>query len=94
MTGKEEMLDTETWRAIKRKSQHLREQNRVNAQEILARYPAIQVSSNNNGVHLIVKHGDRVVDFWPSTGKWIDRAQRGVHMRGIFRLLKHLGIAP
>jgi hypothetical protein len=29
--------------------------------------------SSNNGLHLIVEGCYGYIDFWPSTGKWIDR---------------------
>jgi len=37
----------------------------------------------NGGIHLKVKG----VDFWPSTGKWIDGKKHG---RGVFNLIKRI----
>lgn len=46
------------------------------------------VDIKNNGVHLIVSHNNKVVDFWPSTGKFIVR--NGKTGRGVKRLIKEL----
>ena len=50
----------------------------------------IPFTSHNNGVHLVV---DSCFDFWPSTGKWIER-ETGKKGRGVFNLLKHFKEAP
>ena len=47
-------------------------------------------TSNNNGVHLIVEGRGCLIDFWPSTGKWINRPS-GIPRRGVFRLLGFIG---
>ena len=49
------------------------------------------VNIRNNGVHLIVKHNDKIVDFWPSTGKFIVR--NGCTSRGVKNLIKELNKA-
>lgn len=42
----------------------------------------IPFESKNGGIHLIVTVGTVVIDFWPSTGLWMERGinkkQRGV----------------
>ena len=43
--------------------------------------------SKNNGAHLIVKSINGFIDFYPSTGLFIDR-QTKKKSRGVFRLLK------
>lgn len=47
----------------------------------------------NWGNHLAVVHpaGNTIIDFWPSTGKWITRGT-GRHGRGIRNLLRYMGI--
>ena len=50
----------------------------------------VYFESRNNEVHLIVRHNDFVVDFWPSTGKFIFRNAQ-INGRGVFNLLKYLG---
>ena len=47
--------------------------------------------SKNGGAHLIIPFEDTFIDFWPSTGKYINRSG-GRPGRGIFNLLKVLGI--
>ena len=39
---------------------------------------------HNDGAHLVV---EQRWDFWPGTGKWIDR-QGGKYRRGVFTLLR------
>lgn len=50
----------------------------------------INFVEKNQGKHLIVKHGQLTVDFWPSTGLYIPRhtKKRGY---GVFNLLKLIG---
>ena len=74
------------WRAAK---QQKKRENLASSTDILTQR-GIRFESKNGGVHLIVYAGERVVDFWPSTGKWIVRGGRTG--RGVFKLLKH--IAP
>lgn len=52
----------------------------------------VQFESKNGGAHLIVKHGGLTVDFWPGTGKYIPRKPGAKHGRGVFNLLKLLGV--
>ena len=51
----------------------------------------IPFDSKNNGIHLVLKPDGKtpLVDFWPSTGKYIFRNTRKKG-RGIFNLLKEL----
>ena len=52
----------------------------------------VDFESKNGGAHLIVRKMIYVIDFWPSTGIWIDRATK-VKKRGVFPLLKYIGTA-
>lgn len=54
----------------------------------------IDFETKNNGAHLIVRHAGKTIDFWPSTGKYIPRAPGSKHGRGVFNMLKMLGIDP
>lgn len=49
----------------------------------------IKYTTFNGGAHLVIRHGDDQVNFWPSTGNWNVIGQRGSH-RGVFELLKFL----
>lgn len=90
----DEMDDTDVWRVMKKTSQLRRAENRENGQGILTEYDVAFEVAGDMASHLIVRHNGKTVDYWPGTGKWIDRAQRGRHERGVFRLLRHLGITP
>lgn len=67
-----------------------RAMNRDNSAEILER-AGVTFGKRNGGAHLIVMHEGKTVDFWPGTGKWLDRDGPGG--RGVFKLLKHLGVS-
>jgi hypothetical protein len=84
------------FRAMKDEGQQRRRDNRDDSAELL-RERGIVFEARNNGAHLMVTHAGKTVDFWPGTGKWIDRvappnrpAPKG---RGVFKLLKHLGVS-
>lgn len=80
------------FRDLRAVQQQQRGTNRERGAEILL---AIGVSfeSKNFGAHLVVSHAGQTVDYWPGTGKYIfrNRTRKG---RGIFRLLRALGIEP
>ena len=60
----------------------------------MLRYLGVQFEAKNDGAHLIVRHEGQTVDFWPGTGKFIPRKPGSRHGRGVFNLLKYLGIDP
>ncbi len=76
--------------AMHKESQERREFNRQSSAQILEHH-RVQYAVRNGGAHLIVNHGDTTVDFWPGTGKWIAR-DFDVNGRGVFPLLKYLGV--
>lgn len=63
-----------------------KESNKVLSPEILQEND-IEFESKNDGIHLIVKHNNHVVDFWPTTGKFIFR-DMPIEGRGVFNLIK------
>jgi hypothetical protein len=67
--------------------QQKKRENLSSSTKILAERD-IEFESKNFGVHLIVKGNGLVIDFWPSTGKYIVRGGRTG--RGVFNLLKLL----
>ena len=73
------------WRAMK---QQKKRDNMALSTDIL-RQRDVLFESKNGGVHLIVHGAFTVIDFWPSTGKWIVRGGRSG--RGVFKLLRLLG---
>jgi hypothetical protein len=56
----------------------------------LLRARQVPFTIHNNGYHLIIKAGEKVIDFYPTTGLYRDRAESQSH-RGVFNPLKHLG---
>lgn len=77
------------FRALREHNQAQRAQNRESSAEILKR-AGVAFVSRNRGAHLIVKHNGIRVDFWPGTGKWSSAGGRT--SRGVFELLKYLGV--
>lgn len=55
--------------AMKAVQQYQRSQNREAAPAKL-NAAGIDFQSSNGGAHIIIKHGDAVIDFWPGTDKW------------------------
>lgn len=47
----------------------------------------IPFESKNLGIHLIISCNAVVIDFWPSTGLWMERGT-GKKMRGVRNLIK------
>ncbi len=72
----------EAFAGLRELSQIKRESNRTNSRKLLAD-AGVSFTAHNDGAHLIV---ERRWDFWPGTGKWIDR-RGGKYRRGVFPLL-------
>ena len=79
----------DSFAALKEHSQHKRASNRESSAHILRRNH-IYFESKNGGAHLIVKAGDRIVDFWTGTWKYIVR--KGCTGRGVYNLIRELGV--
>ena len=73
---------------LREESRKNRERNKMQSTAILLRNK-IDFTIHNNGVHLVVTHNGRTVDFWPSTGKFIFR-NTNYKGRGVFNLIKKL----
>lgn len=73
----------------KQRSQDKRASNRENSARLLHQ-AGVRFDMKNDGAHLIVR-SNPIVDFWPGTGKYI---QRGTNKqgRGVFNLLKLIGV--
>lgn len=69
------MSEEQDWAQHRIASQVKRGHNRASSAKILTE-KGIPFESKSQGVHLIVDGGDRVIDFWPGTGKWIPRGDR------------------
>lgn len=88
----EEASDAEVWREMKARSKDRRAANRETSADLL-RSKGVAFKERNHGAHLLVEHGGKEVDFWPGTGKWMDRRDRKIKNRGVFRLLNYLGVS-
>jgi hypothetical protein len=78
----------EVFRDMTQHSKDKRAHNRMTSREwLVAR--KIPFESSNNGAHLIVEGPTGKIDFWPGTGKWIDRSD-GKAKRGVRKLVKHI----
>jgi hypothetical protein len=82
------------FRAWKQAKVEKRASNRLGGAALLTKH-GIAFDTRNDGAHLLVRHEGRTIDFWPGTGRWIDRAHpfSCINGRGVFRLLKHMGVA-
>lgn len=69
-------------------SKERRAKNRVSSAEILKSHN-IEFESKNGGAHLVIRLPDRVIDFWPGTGTFIDR-KHNRNDRGVFSLIKKI----
>lgn len=90
--GDDEVDIGDVYRAMRKHSQEKKRSNGESTRALLELYPEIEVRELNAGMHLVLRYNGRTIDFWPTTGKWIDRHHAGAHQRGVFRLLKSLGL--
>ena len=79
-------------RAIRDAGRERRASHRQTTPELL-RERGIAFESKNGGAHLIVRHAALVADLWPGTGKYMVRST-GRYKRGVFNLLRDLGVKP
>lgn len=81
----------EIYKAMKDHSKEKKSNNLEQSTKLLNEH-MIDYESKNNGIHLIVTAFDsEIIDFWPTTGKWIPRGkapQRGV--KNLIRYIKRL----
>lgn len=79
----------EIYSAMREAGREKRASNRDTSPAILARH-GVAFETKNDGAHLIVRHGGKVADFWPGTGKYNVRGVKH-YRRGVFNLLRDLG---
>ncbi len=79
----------EGFRILKENAKQKRHQN-TKASTAILHDRGIKFISQNNGSHLIVhsKNEKKVIDFWPSTGRYIVR--NGRSGRGVFNLINEV----
>lgn len=79
----------DTFNAWKEAGKEKRYRNKLRSEDILDG-KGIEYVAKNDGWHLIVTGKDGLIDFWPSTGKFITR--KGKKGRGVFNLIKLCGV--
>ena len=83
----------EIFHDLKAESKERRSNNRCRSTGMLTGL-GLQFEIKNDGAHLIVRHEGQAVDFWPGTGKYKPRKPGTQYGRGVFNMLKYLGIDP
>lgn len=76
------------WRDVKAAQQAERANRRECAPDLLES-AGLKFESKNGDAHLIVTGLGRTVDFWPGTGRWIDRnsKRKGFGVRNVIDAL-------
>lgn len=79
----------EVFNAMREAGKQKRARNRDSSPQILTS-AGIEYDDLNCGYHLKVHHKDKVADFWPGTGKWIDRETKhtGRGVKPLIRFMK------
>lgn len=76
------------FRYMKKKRQAASEERRKRAPLALDN-AGIPFTSHNAGAHLIIEGPKAFIDYWPGTGKWIERG--GHQGFGLRKLIKYAG---
>lgn len=76
----------EAFSALKEAGAAKRRENQENSTRILDE-KGVEFESKNRGVHLVVTGKDGLIDFWPSTGKFLCR-NKSCQGRGVLNLIK------
>ena len=84
--NKEQDWDLSAIYATMREESRKKKQSNLKFSTALLDKVGIDYESKNNDIHLIVCNKDELIDFWPSTGKWIPRG--GTANRGVLELIK------
>jgi len=80
----------EGWDEHKLQRQAKKRSNAIRSTQIL-NDKGVSFTSHNGGIHLVIEHNNHVVDYWPSTGKFIFRDMT-LTGRGVYKLLKKLEV--
>lgn len=83
--------DEHGWKALRQARQEKRSSNQQQSTQLL-RKNQIDFTAKNYGIHLII-HTTPVIDFYPSTGLWIERGTN-IKRRGVRKLLNYLKEKP
>lgn len=77
----------ETMRALQSAQREQKERSRIlNTKMVELCHGTKHVASHNNGLHLIVTaNNGRIIDVWPSTGKWMIRGEKNAAGKNVVR---------
>lgn len=81
---------SEMWRDYREARQEKKRENLKFSTDLLDRH-SIKYVSHNHGIHLVIEGRNGPIDFWPSTGLYIERKTKR-KLRGIVRLLREIGV--
>lgn len=76
----------ETFAALKEVSRAKRAANVLSSAELLAQAGIAFTDLNDDGIHLRLLVGRQLIDFWPSTGRWMLKGSPRKH-RGVKSLI-------
>lgn len=79
----------EIFNGLRKIRQEKRSCNKEQSTELL-KQSGINFKSHNAGVHLEILAGNRVIDFWPSTGLWMVRGGSKYKHRGVRKLIEYI----
>ncbi len=71
--------------------QHVGKENHIERAIRVLSHIGIPYQVFNSNMHFIVEYRGKVIDYWPTTGKWRDR-QLFISKRGFKEMLRHLGV--
>ena len=78
----------EIYKALKEHNKEKKQQNKKSSIALLDKIK-VQYTTNNDGIHLIVQSGRGIIDFWPTTGKFIARRTKYTG-RGVNNMIKYM----
>lgn len=82
----------EIWGSLREMRQEKKRSNLAASTKMLTQNN-IPFVAHNGGIHLVLRRGDQMVDYWPSTGLWWIRGTSNKR-RGIARLLAYMRARP
>jgi hypothetical protein len=89
--GEEKEMSEEVsdiYKVLYQRSKEKRANNRDASAKMLTDYN-VRYLALNQGAHLVIQYDDLIIDFWPGTGLWIDRATR-IKKRGVRNLINYV----
>lgn len=93
--GDDDDESKEFYKALKDESRQRRRTNEGQNTELLRKHE-VHFITKNGGNHLIVKGPNGLIDFWPSTHRWIERGSNPAkYTSGVYNLIRYVkGLPP